>query len=100
MIGKLPQKLRTLREKFGFSQKQVATALGVSQSIISSYENGERTPSTQALLSLAYLYRCSTDYLLGRDTAYQFSALSTEGLSPDQVAALQALIASMRNEPK
>ena len=46
----------------------MAKKLDVSPSIISSYETGERTPSVENLLSLSYLYHCSTDYLLGRET--------------------------------
>ena len=61
MIKNLPEKLKSLRTKYGFSQKQVADKLGVSPSIVSGYETGERTPSTVILLSLTYLFGCSTD---------------------------------------
>lgn len=44
-----------LRAKYGYSQKQVAEKLGVSPSIVSGYKAGERTPSTEILLSLSYL---------------------------------------------
>ena len=64
MIKDLPQKLKALRVQYGFSQKQVAEKINVSPSIVSGYETGERTPSTENLLSLAYLYNVSTDYLL------------------------------------
>ena len=68
MIKGLPEKLRTLRKQYGFSQREAASRLGISTSVISAYENGERTPSTDNLLALSYLYKCSTDYLLGRET--------------------------------
>ena len=68
MIKGLPEKLRTLRKQYGFSQREAASRLGISTSVISAYENGERTPSTENLLALSYLYKCSTDYLLGRET--------------------------------
>ncbi len=96
MIANLPEKLRSLREKFGYSQKQVAQMLGVSASIISCYESGERTPSTEAILSLAYLFRCSTDFLLGRESTYTTSPLSTEGLSSEEIAVLQSVIETLR----
>ena len=66
MIKGLPEKLKEQREKYHYSQKYVADQLHVSPSIISGYETGERTPSTEKLLALSYLYHCSTDYLLGR----------------------------------
>lgn len=62
MIKDLPNRLRDLRIKYGYSQKEVSEKIGASPSIVSGYESGERTPSTQVLLSLAYLYGCSTDY--------------------------------------
>lgn len=52
MIKGLPEKLQKLRSKNGLSQKQVADRIGVSPSIVSGYETGERTPSTDVLLSL------------------------------------------------
>ena len=65
MINGLSEKLKTLRKQYKLSQKEVAKALDVSPSIISGYETGERAPSLENLVSLSYLYRCSTDYLLG-----------------------------------
>ena len=66
MIKDLPEKLKLLRVKYGYSQKQVADKLNISPSIISGYETGERTPSTDVLLSLSNIYNCSVDYLLGK----------------------------------
>lgn len=96
MINKLPEKLRDLRSKAGLSQRAVAMHLDVSPSIISSYETGERTPSTENLLALSYLYHCSTDYLLGRDTTPQHMMISAEGLSSKQVQLLAELVETMR----
>lgn len=100
MINGLPQKLKTLRLKFGLSQKQVAERLGVSTSIVSGYETGERTPSTEILLSLSYLYQCSTDYLLGRGDKDMTPAISVDGLSETQIKALRMLIESIRGNKK
>lgn len=96
MIIGLPEKLRDLRNKFGLSQRSVAQHLGVSPSIISSYETGERTPSTENLLALSYLYHCSTDYLLGRDASAQQTVLPVDGLAPKQVQLLTELIETMK----
>lgn len=96
MIKNLPQKLKALRLKYNLSQKEVATQLGISPSIVSGYETGERTPSTEVLLSLSYLYKCSTDYLLGRETTEPSTVLDTTGLTPEQIQALINLIKTMR----
>lgn len=96
MINGLPDRLRDMRIQFGLSQRSVAKHLDVSPSIISSYETGERTPSTENLLALSYLYHCSTDYLLGRDAAPQQTMISVEGLLPKQVQLLTELVETMR----
>lgn len=96
MIQGLPDRLRQLRTKNGLSQRAVAKHLDVSPSIISGYETGERTPSTENLLSLSYLYHCSTDYLLGREAIQQQMMICVDGLSPKQVQLLNELIETMR----
>ena len=96
MIQGLSERLRELRVRNRYSQKQVAITLRVSPAIISSYETGERTPSTENLLALSYLYHCSTDYLLGKEKTEAAHLLDTTGLSAEQVRILTELIASMR----
>lgn len=98
MIKDLPTKLKDLRIKQGLSQKQVAEKLNLSPSIISGYETGERTPSVENILSLSYLYKCSTDYLLGKVMENSFPKLDTSGLNDIQIQAIQNLINTIRHE--
>ncbi len=97
MINGLPQKLKALRIKYGYSQKRVAEKGNVSPSIVSGYETGERTPSTEVLLSLSYLYNTSTDYLLGKEEVSPNNTLDVSGLTNNQIASLARLIDSIRN---
>lgn len=97
MIKDLPEKLKLLRSKYGLSQKQVADKLGVSPSIVSGYETGERTPSTEILLSISYLYNCSIDYLLGQQTTEPQIILNTDGLTENQIKAINTLIESIKD---
>ena len=97
MIKDLPQKLKALRVQYGYSQKQVAEKIGVSPSIVSGYETGERTPSTEILLSLSYLYNVSTDYLLGKQTAAPSAMLDISKLTDKQKAALSNLIEAIKD---
>lgn len=96
MIAGLPEKLKALRNQYGLSQKQVSERLGVSPSIVSGYETGERTPSTEVLLALSRLYHTSTDYLLGRKASAQKTLLDLDGLTDKQKAAVIALVQSMK----
>ncbi len=98
MIKDLPEKLKLLRVKYGYSQKQVADKMNLSPSIISGYETGERTPSTDVLLSLSNIYNCSVDYLLGKQNAEPPVIFDTEGLTDKQIQAIIALIDSMKNK--
>ena len=97
MIKGLPDKLQMLRKKHGYSQKEVAGKLEVSPSVVSGYETGERTPSTDVLLSISYLYNCSVDYLLGKQIDKPADVISVEGLTDKQMQAIIALIESIRN---
>ncbi len=98
MIKDLPEKLKMLRTKYGYSQKQVADKVGVSPSIISGYETGERTPSTDILLSLSNIYNCSVDYLLGKQSMKPPVVFDTDGLTDKQIQAIVSLIDSIKNE--
>lgn len=97
MIKGLPEKLRELRLKYNYSQREVAKQLKISPSIVSSYETGERTPSTENLLALSYLYHCSTDYLLGREQTPPSAQLDASGLSQKQFQALAHLIETIQS---
>lgn len=98
MIKDLSTKLKELRMSQNLSQADVAKKLEISPSIISGYETGERTPSTENLLALAYLYKCSTDYLLGKSNEKPSTVLDTDGLTTEQIQALQTLIKTMKHE--
>lgn len=98
MIKGLPEKLQELRAKYSYSQKQVADLIKVSPSVVSGYETGERTPSTDVLLQLANIYKCSTDYLLGKDSTQPPVILDTSGLTDAQIQAIQNLIISIREK--
>lgn len=96
MIKGLSERLKQLRQSNNLSQKDVAARLAISPSIVSGYETGERTPSVENLLALSYLYKCSTDYLLGRTTPDPSCILKTDGLNDEQIRALNQLIKTMK----
>ena len=98
MIKDLPDKLRELRLMNHLSQKEVATKLDISPSVVSGYETGERTPSTENLLALSYLYKCSTDYLLGKVSDNPSVVLDVDGLNSNELHALQSLINVMKQK--
>lgn len=58
--------LTSLRKERGISQKQAATALGISQALLSHYEKGIRECGLDFVVRTANFYGVSCDYLLGR----------------------------------
>ena len=59
-------RLAEQRRANGYSQKQAATDLGVSQALLSHYENGVREPGLTFVVKAAEYYGVSCDYLLGK----------------------------------
>ena len=60
------ENIRSLRIDNGYTQKQIAQHLGVSQNTYSQYELGILNYPVDALIKLADFYNVSVDYLLGR----------------------------------
>ena len=98
MIDGLADRLKQQRWQMGLSQRDLAQRLGVSPSIISGYETGERTPSVEILLKLSGIYQCSVDYLLGRKRPPVSVQLDASGLTDNQIRLLAELIDTMRRQ--
>ena len=60
------ERLRELRVSQGFTQKQIFTAINMSEIGYQRYEYGTREPAYQKLIALADYFDCSLDYLVGR----------------------------------
>ena len=58
--------LSLLRQEKGISQRKAAAALGISQALLSHYENGVREPGLAFVAKACDYYHVSADYLLGR----------------------------------
>ena len=66
MKSKFALVLSRLRHESGRSQRQVASELGVSQALLSHYENGAREPKLEFVIKACTYYKVSADYVLGR----------------------------------
>lgn len=63
------QRLRAARNASGFTQDELAEALGVTKSAVSAWENDRETPSFDKLGRIGQILRASLDRLiLGGDT--------------------------------
>ena len=95
MYAQFARTLSRLRHEKGVSQRQAAQELGVSQALLSHYENGIREPGLAFVVRACDYYQVSADYLLGRQN------ISGEGQTtplpaPEEAAA--ALLAELCQE--
>ena len=65
MATNITARLSSLRKEKGLSQKEAVAGLGVSQALLSHYENGIRECGLDFLCRAADYYNVTTDYLLG-----------------------------------
>ena len=66
MINELfAERIKSLRQDKGYSQKKLGDLVGVSKVSIFNYENSLQLPSVEILVLLAKALNCSVDYLLG-----------------------------------
>ncbi len=73
------KRLREMRMQHKFTQQNMADKLGISLNAYQKYEQAERSPSLDCLVTIADILNTSTDYLLGRD-----DFLKSLGVSVDE----------------
>ena len=56
-------RIRQLREQIGMSQEELATALGVSRTTVTMWENGHSMPPASKLPTIAAFFKCKIDDL-------------------------------------
>lgn len=59
------QRLKMIRRKAGFSQKELANVLNVTPSTVSNYETGVCLPPLQIAYEIAINLHTSLDYMTG-----------------------------------
>lgn len=57
-------RIKKLRETFGYTQQDLADKINGAKSTIAMYENETRKPSLEILVKLSEIFNCSIDYLL------------------------------------
>ena len=90
-----PSILASLRREQGLSQRQTASQLGISQALLSHYENGTREPGLEFLIKVCSFYGVSADYILGlspdRKPVNRASEAAAKALEEIAKTALNAL---------
>ena len=94
LVNSLSMILSSLRKETGLSQRQVASDLGISQALLSHYENGAREPKLEFVVKACDYYKVTADYILGRsDERHEKSSVLIAALL-DVLNGLQGLKSS------
>lgn len=112
-MNKYGERLKELREKYGYTQDELAKKLGTSRSRIANYEQGTRQPDFEMQETLADLFNVSLDYLFGRnesqdtiETQYDKDTIEqalnlynrVNRLSPDKQVAFLNLLDTLQDD--
>ena len=65
MGKKLGLRISEALQKRGMTQKELATRIGVTESVISRYISGDREPKPDILANIATALHTTSDFLLG-----------------------------------
>jgi transcriptional regulator with XRE-family HTH domain len=93
--------LSLLRREKHISQRAAAAELGISQALLSHYENGIREPGLAFVVRACDFYGVSADYLLGRTMSKDGAIIYSEELYDDSQAkdnSLRGNIAAQLNK--
>lgn len=82
--------LKTLRQKNGLSQEQLARELGISRQAVSKWESNLAQPDLDNLAKLCEVFHTSADSLLGLNSAPQGSNAEAQRQSTPQSSGLNA----------
>ena len=89
------KRLKELRHGQKLTQQQLASRLGVAKSVVSYYESGDRFPSYDVLIKIAYTFHTTTDYLLGIE---RDRIIDVSGLTESEIAIVANLVEIIRGK--
>lgn len=92
-------RIKNLRERIGYTQKELATKLGVTRSLICLWEQGYANISLKQLIKIASIYQVSIDYLLGL-TDKKTSLVNYEYISDIDLKVLGQRLKNLRKQEK
>lgn len=82
--------LKSLRQKKGLSQQQLADIIGVSQQSIYKYEKQNVEPELSMLISMADYFETSVDYLIGHsDVSHKIEKVQPFELNAEEAKLIR-----------
>lgn len=80
MASEFSRTLSLLRQERGVSQRTAAKDLGISQALLSHYENGIREPGLAFVVRACEYYNVSADFMLGRTLSREGNMLTRQDI--------------------
>lgn len=80
MASEFSRTLSLLRQERGVSQRTAAKDLGISQALLSHYENGIREPGLAFVAKACEYYNVSADFILGRTLSREGNMLTEQDI--------------------
>lgn len=93
-LHNLASRLKELRRRQGFTQRQLAQILKVSELTVIRWENNYELPSIESLVQMARLYHVTLDYVAGLDGK---KSIVIDGLSTEQAELLRMLLVEFQS---
>ena len=85
-MSKIGCMIKQLRIRKGMSQKKLAIFLGISQTLISKYEKGQRNPTQESIKKIAKVLDVFETYLMDNYKIEEKSLMrNIKGLSPESM---------------
>lgn len=98
-MTKIGDRILGLLKQSGYSQKELASMVGVTEAAMSRYLKNEREPKIEVVANLATALNTTVDYLVnGRsesntfDEVYHLVSRSTVTMTPDEKMKLMKLL--------
>ena len=98
-MTKIGDRILSLLKQSGYSQKELASMVGVTEAAMSRYLKNEREPKREVVANLATALNTTVDYLVnGRsesntfDEVYHLVSRSTVTMTPDEKMKLMKLL--------
>jgi len=99
MEERIGNRISKLMKESGYTQKELATMVGVTESAMSRYLNNDREPKIEVIANLAAALNTTSDYLIsGKDTdedfaeIYRLVARSTTTMSDEEKMKLMKVL--------
>lgn len=88
-------RIKSLREKQGKTQAELAKQLGITRSSVNAWEMGISVPSTQYIVELSNIFNVSTDFLLGVNTS---ATINVSGLTDEDIALVNSIVLHLKKK--